>query len=279
MKLILKATESITGKNEASLYVSTIGLEEQQKPIVRPHGLPVYQIFYCTAGSGELVVNEERYCIEAGNGFFLKANEMHSYYKTGSEWRLSYLGFQGTLCEPLLETYGLTKSGAFKVSADQRFMKEFRQLYEYLETFGEQDSAEVSKLCYGCLLEILETMNWIDVGKNAESDEVIERIMEYLQKEFGRAITLDELSAVVGLSKEYMCSYFKKKMNKTIMQVLCDIRIMNACVMLNRFPDKKIAEISKKCGFESPSYFGAVFRKHQGMTPDTYRKWIPIEHK
>ena len=39
--------------------------------------------------------------------------------------------------------------------------------------------------------------------------------VEYLQKEFGRAITLDELSAVVGLSKEYMCSYFKKKMNKT----------------------------------------------------------------
>ena len=51
-----------------------------------------------------------------------------------------------------------------------------------------------------------------------------------------------------------MCSYFKKRMNKTIMQVLCDIRIMNACVLLNRFPDKTIAEISKKCGFESPSY-------------------------
>lgn len=45
MKSILKATESITGKQEASLYVSTIGLEEQQKPIVRPHGLPVYQTF------------------------------------------------------------------------------------------------------------------------------------------------------------------------------------------------------------------------------------------
>ena len=116
--------------------------------------------------------------------------------------------------------------------------------------------------------------------KNAESDEVIERIMEYLQKEFGRAITLDELSAVVGLSKEYMCSYFKKKMNKTIMQVLCDIRIMNACVMLNRFPDKKIAEISKKCGFRKiPAISELYFSKHQGMTPDTYRKWIPIEHK
>lgn len=138
MKLILKATESITGKQEASLYVSTIGLEEQQKPIVRPHGLPVYQIFYCTAGSGELVVNEERYCIEAGNGFFLKANEMHSYYKTGSEWRLSYLGFQGTLCEPLLETYGLTKSGAFKVSADQRFMKEFGNYMNIWKRLGNR---------------------------------------------------------------------------------------------------------------------------------------------
>lgn len=39
-----KSNESITGKQEASLYVSTIGLEEQQKPIVDPHGLPVYQI-------------------------------------------------------------------------------------------------------------------------------------------------------------------------------------------------------------------------------------------
>ena len=34
----------------------------------------------------------------------------------------------------------------------------------------------------------------------------------------------------------------------------------------------------KKGGFESPSYFGSVFRKHQGMTPDAYRKWIPVEH-
>ncbi len=54
-------------------------------------------------------------------------------------------------------------------------------------------------------------MNWVDVGKNAESDEVIERIMEYLQKEFGRAITLDELSAVVGLSKNICAPILKRK--------------------------------------------------------------------
>lgn len=275
MKAILKTMEHRIWKKEYPLSVRTIGLMEHQHPIVRPHGLPVYQVFYCSAGSGELSVGEETYRIEAGSGFFLQPNVPHSYYGIGKEWKLSYLGFQGSICEPLLECCGMTKSGAFQVAEDTGFLQELTQLYEYLEKYGELNSKELSKMCYACLLELFEHMDWIDVGSTAETDETIEKIISYLQKEFYRAVTLDELSSFAGLSKEYMCSYFKKKMHKTIMQVLCDIRIMNACIMLNRFPEKTIAEISKQCGFESPSYFGSVFRKHQGMTPDTYRKWIP----
>ena len=188
------------------------------------------------------------------------------------------MGFEGAICASLLETYKLNRSGAFLLSTENKFLRELKKLYRYLEEHGEQNPKELSKMCYACLLEGFESMDWIDVGKTAVSDEIIEKIITYLQREFYRGITLEELSELTGLSKEYMCSYFKKRMNKTIMQVLCDIRIMNACVLLNRFPDKTIAEISKKCGFESPSYFGSVFRKHQGMTPDAYRKWIPADH-
>lgn len=275
MKSILKTTEHTMWKKEYPLEVSTIGLSQIQYPIVRPHGIPIYQVFYCSAGVGELSVEDHTYRIETGNGFFLQSGVPHSYFGIGKEWKVSYLGFQGKICESLLESCGLKKSGAFQVSDDSGFLNELTVLYEYLEMYGEQNPKELSKMCYSCLLELSEHMNWIDVGIAAETDEIIELIVSYLQREFYRGITLDELSAVTGLSKEYMCSYFKKKMNKTIMQVLCDIRIMNACVMLNRFPEKTIAEISKQCGFESPSYFGSVFRKYQGMTPDTYRKWVP----
>ena len=275
MKSILKTTEHMIWKRGYPLSVSTIGLMEHQHPIVRPHGLPIYQVFYGTSGEGELTIGEETYRIESGSGFFLQPNVPHSYYGISKDWQVSYLGFQGNICESLLESCGLTTSGAFQVAADTEFLKELTEIYEYIEKYGERNAKELSKMCYACLLELFEHMDWIDVGKMSVTDETIEKIISYLQKEFYRAITLDELSSVTGWSKEYMCSYFKKKMHKTIMQVLCDIRIMNACVMLNCFPEKKVAEISKQCGFESPSYFGSVFRKHQGMTPDTYRKRIP----
>lgn len=61
-----------------------------------------------------------------------------------------------------------------------------------------------------------------------------------------------------------MCSYFKKRMNKTIMQVLCDIRIMNACVLLNRFPDKTIAEISKNVVLKVLAILEACFVNIKG---------------
>ncbi len=277
MKQILKIVENANWKEEYPLSVSTIGLAQQQMPIVRPHGLPVHQIFYCTSGSGELTISDQSYRIDAGSGFFLKANEPNSYYGITKKWELNYMGFEGAICASLLETYKLNRSGAFLLSTENKFLRELKKLYRYLEEHGEQNPKELSKMCYACLLEVFESMDWIDVGKTAVSDEIIEKIITYLQREFYRGITLEELSELTGLSKEYMCSYFKKRMNKTIMQVLCDIRIMNACVLLNRFPDKTIAEISKKCGFESPSYFGSVFRKHQGITPDAYRKWIPAD--
>ena len=45
MKQILKIVENANWKEEYPLSVSTIGLAQQQMPIVRPHGLPVHQIF------------------------------------------------------------------------------------------------------------------------------------------------------------------------------------------------------------------------------------------
>ena len=53
-------------------------------------------------------------------------------------------------------------------------------------------------------------------------------------------------------------------MNKTIMQVLCDIRIMNACVLLNRFPDKTIAEISKNVVLKVLAILEACFVNIKG---------------
>ena len=56
------------------------------------------------------------------------------------------------------------------------------------------------------------------------------------------------------------------------MHYLLMLRISHAKIYLIQYPDKKVTEISKMCGFESPSYFGKLFRREVGMTPEQYRK-------
>ena len=60
----------------------------------------------------------------------------------------------------------------------------------------------------------------------------------------------------------------QKEMGLTIMQYLTEIRIGHARHLLTLHPEKKVLEIGKMCGFESPSYFGKIFKKEVGMTPE-----------
>jgi AraC-like DNA-binding protein len=36
--------------------------------------------------------------------------------------------------------------------------------------------------------------------------------------------------------------------------------------------DMTIQDIAARCGYEDPSYFGKIFKKHEGMTAVEYRE-------
>jgi len=41
-------------------------------------------------------------------------------------------------------------------------------------------------------------------------------------------------------------------------------------------PDARIGEIARMVGFETPGYFSTLFKRYEGMTPETFRKlnWL-----
>lgn len=276
---MLKAVMSGYKKDEAlhggyPLQVVTLGIGQIQEPTVRPLGIPLHQVFYCTGGAGELHIREDTYHVTEGCAFFLKENEPHSYSGLDEAWKLDFMGFSGSICASLLESLNLSESGAFRLQRGETFSSALRDIFEYIETEKEQDRKVLSVMCYSCLLEMSRDRDWILADHDKPQEETIQRIMAYLQKNFNRPVTLQDIANEVGLSKEYMCSYFKERMNQTIMHVLMDIRIMNACVLLGQYPEKRVKEIAGMCGFENVSYFCSVFRKHQGMSADAYRKRI-----
>ncbi len=84
-------------------------------------------------------------------------------------------------------------------------------------------------------------------------------------------ISIDELAADVGVSKEYLQKLFKQYEGIPITEYIIDKKLEAACNML-RFSDRKISEIADHLHFGSVSHFSLVFRRKKGQSPTAYRR-------
>jgi len=99
---------------------------------------------------------------------------------------------------------------------------------------------------------------------------VVQKIMDYIQEHFAKALTVEQIAQHVYLSPNYVRSLFKEKTGETILNYMTQLRMQKAIQLLKQ-PKLKIHEISVAVGYENTSYFISVFQKHEGCTPAEYR--------
>ncbi len=100
---------------------------------------------------------------------------------------------------------------------------------------------------------------------------VVKRVQEYVQRHYGEAMTMEEMAEEIHLSVNYVRSIFKEGTGQTILEYITDYRFERACELLQD-SSLKVKEIGSSVGYENISYFGAVFTKRYGMTPNEWRK-------
>lgn len=93
---------------------------------------------------------------------------------------------------------------------------------------------------------------------------------QYISDRIFEKISLSDIARNLGVSKGYLASLFAKKEGITIVTYIHREKIRIACNML-KYADRSIAEISNYLKFNSQSYFGKIFKKETGMTPQQYR--------
>ena len=96
------------------------------------------------------------------------------------------------------------------------------------------------------------------------------RAMQFMEAHFAQPLTLEDVAAHVGMNRYSLCRYFARAQGDTVMGQLRRIRVAKARQFL-RFTALPIEEIGRICGFESPSYFGKIFRAQTGLSPRDYR--------
>ncbi|MDF2885045.1 MAG: transcriptional regulator, AraC family [Clostridiaceae bacterium] len=133
---------------------------------------------------------------------------------------------------------------------------------------------------------LLETLfliqNMITDLKSRESfctqvpSEDINHIILYLNTNYNRKVTIEEITDTFHLNRTTLSEKFRKSTGISIMGYLMKYRIRMASVML-RETMLPISEILNRVGFNDSVHFSRTFKKHTGCTPSDYReKYIGI---
>ena len=94
---------------------------------------------------------------------------------------------------------------------------------------------------------------------------------EYLRANYAKKLTLVEVARYAGYSPSYFSKVFRDEQGCTFQEYLNRLRIEKSKYLLLSTM-RPVAEICELVGFSDQSYFGKVFRRWTGVTPDRYRK-------
>lgn len=102
------------------------------------------------------------------------------------------------------------------------------------------------------------------------SNHIIKKAIDYIEKNYDKEISLQSLSAYLNLSKHYVCYLFKKETGDNISLYVNKVRIEKAKRLVLE-TNCKIKEIYDRLGYSDQQYFCKIFKKITGMTVMQYR--------
>lgn len=104
-----------------------------------------------------------------------------------------------------------------------------------------------------------------------KNDYTILKIQQYIDENFAKDISINELSHEAFISHTSFINAFKKLTGHTPKHYLLVCRLSEAKALLCQ-TNESISEISRMIGFRDSNSFIRFFRKEIGMTPGDYRK-------
>ena len=243
----------------ASYQEAVLALQENEGHIVHTDdvsGHGYYEGEYPAETERRMFVLLDRGDVE---GMRIQAN---SFY----DWMVEqYPGSRDNIRLKVLEYVLRAERDAFKVGA-VNYGFSFRE--NYLTEVMRFDDYEQLRAWF------LEKMNAacsrIRDRQEEQSETVVSKAMLFLNENYRKDISLDDVSREVNVSPYYFSKLFKEESGRNFIEYLTDLRMEHAKDLLAA-GSLSVKEISQESGYADPNYFSRIFKKHTGMTPREYR--------
>jgi len=264
---------------------------------MEPHSHSFYEMVYVQSGFTLHSCSGEVRMLSAGDWFFVRPGEEHSYINANGFQIFNCIFLEEVLGADLAElkklpgldyllsdswmpdpaaTDPVTFERILRVDVSER--RSVETALEAIRTECENRQTGWELSAKARLLSLLVRYSRLyeqqkGQQKTAASDYYmyIYKILQYVNENYRRDISMADLSVVTGLSVDYMSRRFKAVMHLSPAEYIRRFRIAKAMELL-AYTDFPIARIAEETGFSDISLFSRVFKNAVGVPPASYRK-------
>ena len=128
------------------------------------------------------------------------------------------------------------------------------------------------------LLKLKKEIETEEKLKSNEPESLLRQIDQYVEKNYCKKITLDDIADTLHVNRSYLSRYYKNKKGINLFDDILNRRVEAAKEYL-RTTDMRTYEISEAVGVEDAGYFSKMFKKITGVSPKEFRKREQNEEK
>lgn len=104
-----------------------------------------------------------------------------------------------------------------------------------------------------------------------ELDSVVQQLVDLLDANIGRSLTIEEAAQAVGKSPSSVSHLFRKQFGQSFKQAFLSFKLAHADVLLKTQPEMTVKQVAEAVGYDDPLYFSRLYKKYRGVTPSAIK--------
>ncbi|MBP1993336.1 AraC family transcriptional regulator [Paenibacillus eucommiae] len=269
---------------------------------IEEHGHDFVELVYVVRGKGIHVFEGTGYEIQTSDVFIINPGETHAYLVEKGEQMeiINCLFMPSFIPNSLLRE--LEISGSMDYFYVHPFLKSDIRFNHRLNLHG-QDAASVLFLFDSMIREnsnrslgfatiirlqmiellvllsryytLSQTQKRSSSPRQADREMTARRIYGYLERNYEKKITLELLAELFNVSIRQLNRLMGQEFERSVIDVLHQIRIERAKHLLME-TDEKVIAVATMVGYDDPSFFSRLFLRHVGCSPSHYRTGLEL---
>ena len=238
-----------------------------------PHARNHYLFHYIIAGRGVLLANDKEYEVGPGHGFLVVPGQITTYRSDQADpWEYTWLEFDGLRAHESLNLAGISGREPVYTARSKRDGQLLQDEMLYIVNHNEASPTHLIAHGYLFLDQLVQSSANRQEGRERRlRDFYIKEALVFIDRNYQRDISIEEIAAVCGLNRSYFGKVFRDAVGESPQAYLLHYRMARAAQLLKetRLP---IGEIAAQVNYPNQLHFSRAFKNVHGVPPREYRR-------